>query len=303
MSVNNFGSKTFRSVVVAGTLFLCAASISLYFPAKAGAEEQQIVWSKQEKPILEDIRNLRSLSEGNRAKTTKQLALKIRQLPAGLNKERLAATLASLSTEGDAGKDTLQEVATTLAEALREQPIPAGPKGPEMPYSELAKLVHYEHVQASLDDPQYATAMSKIEADDLRHRQVDFTLTDLRGKAWALKDLRGQVVLVNIWATWCPPCRNEMPDLDSIYRRFKKDGLVVLAITDENADKARQFVDEHGLSYPILLDSDKNVHRQYTIEGLPRSFVYDRDGKLVAQAIDMRTKKQFLEMLELAGLH
>jgi peroxiredoxin len=158
-------------------------------------------------------------------------------------------------------------------------------------------------VQASLDDPQYATAMSKIEADDLRRQQVDFTLTDLRGKPWALKDLRGQVVLVNIWATWCPPCRTEMPDLDLIYRRFKKDGLVVLGITDENADKARQFVDEHGLSYPILLDSDKNVHRQYTIEGLPRSFVYDRDGKLVAQAIDMRTKKQFLEMLELAGLH
>lgn len=303
MSVNNFGSKTFGRSVLAGSLFLCVAGISLYFPEKAGAEGQQIVWSKQEKPILDDIRNLRSLSEGNRAKTTKQLALKIRQLPAGLNKERLAATLASLSTEGDAGKDTLQEVATTLAEALREQPIPAGPKGPEMPYSELAKLVHYEHVQASLDDPQYATAMSKIEADDLRHQQVDFTLTDLRGKAWALKDLRGRIVLVNIWATWCPPCRSEMPDLDSIYRRFKKDGLVVLAITDENADKARQFVDEHGLSYPILLDSDKNVHRQYTIEGLPRSFVYDRDGKLVAQAIDMRTKKQFLEMLELAGLH
>jgi hypothetical protein len=56
------------------------------------------------------------------------------------------------------------------------------------------------------------------------------------------------------------------------------------------------------LSYPIVLDPDKNVHKQYTIEGLPRSFVYDRDGKLVAQAIDMRTKKQFLEMLEKAGL-
>jgi peroxiredoxin len=303
MSINNFGSKAFGSIVLATSLSFGTAGISLCFPVEAWAQGQQIVWSKQEKPILEDIRNLRNLSEGNRAKTTKQLALKIRQLPAGLNKERLAATLASLSTEGDAGKDTLQEVATTLAEALREQPIPAGPHGPEMPYSELAKLVRYEHVQVNLDDPQYATAMSKIEADDLRHQQADFTLTDLHGKAWALKDLRGQVVLVNMWATWCPPCRSEMPDLDSIYRRFKKDGLIVLAITDENADKARQFVDEHGLSYPILLDSDKNVHRQYTIEGLPRSFVYDREGKLVAQAIDMRTKKQFLEMLEQAGLH
>lgn len=297
----NSGSKTFGSIVLATSLTVCAAGISLYFPA--AAQGQQIVWSNQEKPILEDIRNLRKLSEGNRAKTTKQLALKIRQLPAGMNKERLATTLASLSTEGDLGKDTLQEVATTLAEALREQPIPAGPHGPQMPYAELAKLVHYEHVQASLDDPQYAAAMSKTEADDLRHQQADFTLTDLHGKTWALKDLRGQVVLVNMWATWCPPCRSEMPDLESIYKRFKKDGLMVLAITDEEPGKVKPFVEEYGLSYPILLDRDKGVHKQYTIEGLPRSFVYDRDGKLVAQAIDMRTKKQFLEMLEQAGLH
>ncbi len=298
MSINNF-----RRIFRAGGLSLCAVGISLYFPAETRAQGQQIVWSNQEKPILEDIRTLRKLSEGNRAKTTKQLALKIRQLPAGMNKERLATTLAGLSTEGDLGKDTLQEVANTLAEALRENPIPAGPRGPEMPYSELAKLVHYEHVQANLDDPQYAAALSKTEADDLHHQQADFTLTDLHGKAWALKDLRGQVVLVNMWATWCPPCRSEMPDLDSIYKRFKKDGLIVLAITDEDAGKARQFVDEYRLGFPILLDPDKSVHKQYTIEGLPRSFVYDREGKLVAQAIDMRTKKQFLEMLEQAGLH
>src|SRR5882762_5194887 len=187
MSINNF-----RRIVLVGKLSLCAAGISLCFPAETRPQGQQIVWTNQEKPILEDIRTLRKLSEGNRAKTTKQLALKIRQLPAGMNKERLATTLASLFTEGDLGKDALQEVATTLAEALREQPIPAGPRGPQMPYSELAKLVHYEHVQVNLDDPQYAAAMSKIEADDLRHQQVDFTLTDLHGKTWALKDLRGQ---------------------------------------------------------------------------------------------------------------
>ena len=153
MSANNFGSKAVGRIVFAGGLAFCAAGI-LCFPAQARARGQQIVWNNQEKPILEDIRTLRKLSEGNRAKTTKQLALKIRQLPAGMNKERLATTLASLSTEGDLGKDTLQEVATTLAEALREQPLPAGPRGPEMPYVELAKLVRYEHVQASLEDPQ-----------------------------------------------------------------------------------------------------------------------------------------------------
>jgi hypothetical protein len=192
MSTDYFGSKSVGSIVLAGGLAFCAVGISLCFPAKARAQGQQIAWSNQEKLFLEDIRTLRKLSEGNRAKTTKQLALKIRQLPLGLNKERLATTLASLSTEGDLGKDTLQEVATTLAEALREQPLPAGPLGPEMPYVELAKLVRYEHVQANLEDPQYVAAMSKMEADDLHHQQVDFTLTDLHGKTWALKDLRGK---------------------------------------------------------------------------------------------------------------
>src|SRR5260370_7409747 len=134
MSINNF-----RRIVRAGGLSLCAVGISLYLPAETRVQGQQIVWRNEEKAMLEDIRTLRKLSEGNRAKTTKQLALKIRQLPAGLNKVRVATMLAGLSTEGDAGKDTLQEVATTLAEALRENPIPAGPHVPKIPYSDLAK--------------------------------------------------------------------------------------------------------------------------------------------------------------------
>jgi peroxiredoxin len=292
-----------RTIVLMGTLSFCAAAICLPFPRQAHAQGQPNVWSSQEKAILDEIRTLRKLSEEKRANTTKQLAFKIRQLPAGMNKDGLATTLASLSTEGDPGKDTLQEVATTLAQALREQPIPAEPRGPPMPYSELAQLARYEHIQVNLHDPQYAAAMAKLEADDLRHQQMDFTLTDIHGKTWAAKDLRGQVVLLNFWATWCPPCRSEMPDLDFIYKRFKNDGLIVLAVTDEEAGKVKPFIDQYGFSYPIALDPDKSAHKQFSIEGLPRSFVYDRDGKLVAQAIDMRTKKQFLEMLELAGLH
>src|SRR5260370_33430047 len=160
MSINNFRSKAFRSTVLAGGLSLCAAGISLFFPAEflpavAVAQGQQIVWSKQEKSILEDIRDLRNLSEGNRAKTTRQLALKIRQLPAGTNKQRLAVTRATRYTEGDAGKHTLQEVATTLTESLREQLIRAGPQAHAMPHSQLAELVDYSSVQATLERTLY----------------------------------------------------------------------------------------------------------------------------------------------------
>src|SRR5204863_8157725 len=141
-----------------------------------------------------------------------------------------AEWLAGRATEGDFGHDTLQEVTTTLADAIHEQP----PKE-QGPYTELASLVRYEHVDASLDAPQFAAAMAKLEADDQHRSEANFTLTDLGGKSWTLKDLRGKVVLLNFWATWCPPCRKEMPDLETLYRRFESQGLVILGISDEEA--------------------------------------------------------------------
>jgi len=110
------------------------------------------------------------------------------------------------------------------------------------------------------------------------------------------------VVLVNFWATWCPPCRKEMPDLEMLYRQFKDQGLVILAISDEVESKVRPFVAEQKVTYPILLDPGRKVNDLFQIEGIPKTFVYDRSGKLVAQSIDMRTRRQFLEMLAQAGL-
>jgi peroxiredoxin len=266
------------------------------------AQKQEIVWSAQEKPIAEQIHGLRQLPDDVRAGVTKQLALQIRQLPATPNKLRLATGLANLSTEGDFGHDTLQEVATTLADTLRQQPVPDDHGPPPAAYVELAQLVRYEHVQTSLDAPQFKAAMAKLEADDRRRQEADFTLTDLQGKMWSLRELKGKVVLVNFWATWCPPCRKEMPDLNTLYQRFKDQGFVILAISDEEADKVKPFIAERNISYPILLDPGRKVNDLFQVEGIPKSFVYDREGKLVAQSIDMRTQKQFLEMLAQAGL-
>ena len=196
----------------------------------------------------------------------------------------------------------LQEVATTLAAALREQPLPAQQGQPPQPYIELAELVRYEDVQASLDDPQFAAAISKIEADNQLREKADFTLEDLGGAKWTLKEQRGKVVVLNFWATWCPPCRKEMPDLETLYRQFKDQGLVILAISDEDHGKVKPFVTEQKVTYPILLDPGRTVNKLFQIEGIPKTFVYNRDGKLVAQSIDMRTRGQFLEMLAQAGL-
>jgi peroxiredoxin len=285
----------------------------------ASAQQKQVVWSADEKPIADQIHGLRGLADDVRAGTTKDLALKIRKLPASENKLRLAMGLAGLSTEGDFGHSTLQEVATTLADTLRERPVPWAEPGdshaggdskatatrtPAYPYVELASLVRYEHVDASLDndDEQFHAAMARLEADDRKREHPDFTLKDLSGKAWTFSELRGKVVLVNFWATWCPPCRKEMPDLETLYGRFGAKGLVVLGISDEETAKVEPFIRERKVSFPVLLDPGRKVNEMFVVEGIPKSFVYDREGKLVAQSIDMRTQKQFLEMLGKAGL-
>jgi peroxiredoxin len=279
-----------------------ALALVLLYAMLARAQAKQVVWSSQEKPIADEIHRLRELPDDVRARTTKELALRIRQLPKTAEKPLLANALAMLSTEGDFGHDVLQEVATTLAAALKEQPVPDDHGQPVSPYIELAQLVSFEHVEASLDDPQFAAAMAKIESDDARRQDADFTLTDLTGKLWTLKELRGKVVLVNFWATWCPPCRKEMPDLETLYKRFQNQGFVILAISDEDSGKVTLFIAERKITYPILLDPERKVNTLFQIEGIPKSFVYDRSGKLVAESIDMRTQKQFLEMLAHAGL-
>lgn len=278
-----------------------AGVLLLLFSASLLAQNK-VVWSDQEKPIAEQLHGLRNLDDNARARTTKDLALQIRALPVVPNKLRLAGWLASLSTEGDFGRETLQSVTTTLAQALQEQ-RPAGKSGePDDLYIELASLVRYEHMQAESDNPQFAQAMAKMEAADAARERADFTLSDLQGKMWHLRDLQGKVILVNFWATWCPPCRKEMPDLEALYDKYKDQGFLVLAISDEEAAKVSPFIAERKISYPVLLDPGRKVNEALDVSGIPKSFVYDRGGKMVAQSIDMRTRGQFQQMLAKAGL-
>jgi peroxiredoxin len=284
----------------AALVFLFA--VTVIHPAALAAQEK-VDYNAQEKPIYDQIKSLRSLPDDVRARTTKDIALEIRELPATLNKLRLAEYLATRATEGDFGRETLQEVATTLAGAVQQAPADGAPKVISSAYNELAQLVRYEHVKVSLQSPQFREAMATLQAEDERRQQVNFSLTDLSGKSWTLKDLRGKVVLVNFWATWCPPCQKEMPDLEALYTRFQQQGLVILAISeDDETEKVAPFIGERKISFPVLLDPSQKVNNLFAVEGIPKSFVYNRDGELVAQSIDMRTQRQFLEMLAQAGL-
>ncbi len=90
--------------------------------------------------------------------------------------------------------------------------------------------------------------------------------------------------------------------MQALYERFGPRGLVVLAISDEDAGKVAPFVAARKITFPMLFDPGRTVNQLFAVEGIPKSFLYGRDGKLVAQAIDRRTSRQFLEMLKLAGL-
>ena len=108
-------------------------------------------------------------------------------------------------------------------------------------------------------------------------------LTDSAGKPASLSNYRGQVVLVNLWATWCPPCKEEMPALESFYRKYKDDGFVIVAINDgDPTPDVVQFVQDYGLTFPVWLDPKYIATEQaFKTLNLPSSFVIDRKGTIV----------------------
>ena len=108
---------------------------------------------------------------------------------------------------------------------------------------------------------------------------VNFSLPDLQGGKHGLP--KGKVVLLNFWATWCPPCRKEMPSMVDLYNRLGKDGLAVVAVSvDKDANQLAGFVREYGLPFQVLRDADAAVSRRYGVFRYPESFLIDKSGKV-----------------------
>jgi peroxiredoxin len=108
----------------------------------------------------------------------------------------------------------------------------------------------------------------------------DFTLTDYAGETVRLSDSAGRVRLIDFWATWCPPCVEEIPMLKELHETYREQGLQILAISDESAEVVQAFVEENEVPYPNLIDPG-DVSSEYRVLGLPTAYLLDRDGHIV----------------------
>lgn len=226
------------------------------------------------------------------------LAAAIRRLPASADKRQLIRVLADRVTERGADHAVVQGIAETVAEVIND--TPDYDRGPIL--WSLAHLAHYDHVTVSVDDPRYRAALDRLEAQDRQRENADFQLADIEGGTWRLRDLRGKVVLVIFWATWCPDCRAEMPDLQVLAERFAKPGLTILAISDEARERVAPFITSKRYTFPALLDPGGDIEKAFQVEGIPQSFLYNRAGRLVAHAVERQNRAEFLGMLKAAGL-
>ena len=114
----------------------------------------------------------------------------------------------------------------------------------------------------------------------------DFSLPTLTGETSGPSQLKGKVVFLNFWATWCGPCRAEMPSMETLYARYREKGLEILAVNSgESRQEVLAFMNEYGFSFPALLDEDGKVSSSYGIQAIPTSYLIDSEGMIVARLV------------------
>ncbi|OQX50838.1 MAG: hypothetical protein B5M53_11730 [Candidatus Cloacimonas sp. 4484_209] len=135
-----------------------------------------------------------------------------------------------------------------------------------------------------------------------RKQAIDFTLTDLNGKQRTLSEQKGKVVLVDFWATWCPPCKVEIPYLKKLYAAYKDQGFSVWGVGLDKEEKLRQFVKEYDIEYPTLLGT-RTVAQQYDVQGIPTSVLFDKNNRIAyhhvgfAPGMEKELEKEIKELL------
>ena len=133
--------------------------------------------------------------------------------------------------------------------------------------------------------------MSRSKENRALESAVNFKLVSVDGKEYSLSDFKGKKVVLNFFATWCPPCRAEIPDFERFHRENKDVVLIGINIQEDKAT-VEEFLNSMGVTYPVLLDRDGKVSAQFGIEGIPTTFLIDENGKIVAKNVGMMTYEQ-----------
>jgi thiol-disulfide isomerase/thioredoxin len=137
---------------------------------------------------------------------------------------------------------------------------------------------------ASAKDSTSSSPASTVKSSDaIKIAALNFKLKDLKGKEVSLSDFKGKKVFLNFWASWCPPCKAEMPDIEKLYQQTKDSDLVILAVNlGEGKATAKSFIDNNKYNFSVLLDSDQSIGNQYSIVAIPTSFFIDKEGNIVS---------------------
>ena len=128
----------------------------------------------------------------------------------------------------------------------------------------------------------------------------DFNLKDQYGVVHSLENYKGKVIFLNFWATWCPPCKKEMPDVESIYKEYgenKKD-VIILGVNSEKENEVKKFLKDKGYTFPTVIDENSEVMRKYFIQAFPTSFVIDKEGNVYGYVMGGLTKEQIKQVIE-----
>ncbi|MEI7615466.1 MAG: TlpA disulfide reductase family protein [Actinomycetota bacterium] len=129
----------------------------------------------------------------------------------------------------------------------------------------------------------------------------DFTLLDLNNNKVSLSDFKGKVVVLNFWATWCPPCKAEIPDFIEVFRTYKDKDVQFLGISDDNVSSIKKFVGDYGINYTILLDGSIDaVMSNWGISSLPTTVIINGDGKITFAIVGMVSADKLTNMIELS---
>ncbi|RAK12747.1 peroxiredoxin [Halanaerobium saccharolyticum] len=146
-----------------------------------------------------------------------------------------------------------------------------------------------------LQSPGNAVVSAEV-GTEIGMQAPDFTLKNMNDQEVNLSDYRGQKVFLNFWASWCPPCRKEMPDMQKLHEEYGKEVVILAVNVGENKSTAANFMMENGLNFSVLLDTDKSTAQNYLVRGIPTSYFLDKNGIIKEKVVGAVSYERMLEL-------